>query len=126
VAQYYSRQGYAWARWNADGLTLDPPVRPTVRYYAAMLRRADYGLVTLFYSTSFTTANLPASILTAPRSASSNEVLASAALSANEPGLAALTIALRRDHAYRLVRSGAYDNATDHGVYLIWRKVTSR
>ena len=59
VAQYYSKQGDEWTRWNSDGLTLDPPGPPTVAGYAAQLHQVNYGLVVLFYSTSFTNSNLP-------------------------------------------------------------------
>jgi hypothetical protein len=127
VAQYYTPQGDNWARWNSDGLTLDPPVRPTVRYYRDALGQANYGLVTLFYSTSFTTGNLPVNaLISAKGQQASSHVLTSAGLGSDEPGLSALTAALRGDHSYRLVSSGPYDNANDHGVYVIWRKVTDR
>jgi Dolichyl-phosphate-mannose-protein mannosyltransferase len=127
VAQYYTPQGDDWARWDSDGLSLDPPVKPTASYYRKLLDKGDYGLVTLFYSTSFTTANLPVNALTgggAHRTA--NQVLASVGLGANEPGLSALTTALREDRAYRLASSGPYDNGNDHGVYVIWRKMAAR
>jgi hypothetical protein len=126
VAQYYTRQGNAWARWNSDGLTLDPPVKPTVAYYRKLLVQGDYGLVTLFYSTSFTTANFPVNALTSAHGRrESGQLLNSAALGSGEPGLSALTTALREDRAYRLVSSGPYDNANDHAVYVIWQKVVS-
>jgi hypothetical protein len=127
VAQYYTPQGDNWVRWNSDGLSLDPSAKPTVAYYRKTLSKADYGLVTLFYSTSFTTANLPVNALTSTEGRqASNQVLTSAALGSGEPGLSALTVALREDRAYRLVSSGPYDNGNDHGVYVIWQKVASR
>jgi hypothetical protein len=43
-----------------------------------------------------------------------------------EPGLGALTAALREDQAYRLVGFGPYGNAKGHGSYAIWRRVTKK
>jgi hypothetical protein len=126
IAEYYIRQGADWTRWNSSGLPLRPQRKPTVAYYLRVLRSTNYGLIALFYSTSFTTASLPTDIFTAtdPRR-TAQEVLDSAGGS-SEPGLGALTAALRRDHAYRLVKSGPYDSANSHGTYAVWQKVSSR
>src|SRR5262249_19278539 len=83
--------------------------------------KADYGLVVLFYSTSFTNSNLPTGILTSRSPAISHQIIGSAS-SASEPGLTPLTEGLQRDHAYRIFKSGPYDNANDHRVFVIWRK----
>lgn len=125
VAQYYSKQGDAWPRWNTDGLTLDPPGGPTVAGYTAQLHAVNYGLIVLFYSTSFTNSNLPTGILTAKPGTIADQVIDSAGPS-SEPGLGALTQALQRDHAYKIFRSGPYNNANDHGVFVIWRKQGAR
>jgi putative flippase GtrA/glycosyltransferase involved in cell wall biosynthesis len=125
VAQYYSKQGDEWTRWNSDGLTLDPPGPPTVAGYIAQLHQVSYGLVVLFYSTSFTNSNLPTGILTGRPGAVSNQIFDSAG-SASEPGLQELTEALQRDHAYQIFRSGPFNNANDHGVFVIWRKQAAK
>ena len=125
VAQYYSKQGDEWTRWNSDGLTLDPPGEPTVAAYTAQLHKVNYGLVVLFYSTSFTNSNLPTGILTAKPGTISHQILGSAS-STSEPGLGELTEALRRDKAYKIFRSGPFNNANDHGVFVIWKKQVAK
>lgn len=122
VAEYYTKAGEDWTRWKAEGLSLDPATKPTVAYYRRLLGQANYSVVALFYSTSFTGANLPAGLLTSTGSSSqARQVLGSLTIP-GEPGLSALTEALRADPAYRAVGYGSFDGANNHGLYVIWRK----
>jgi len=123
VAEYYTRHGADWTRWNSSGLTLSPGRTPTVAYYLKLLHSNDYGLIALFYSTSFTTASLPTDIFTSADAGRTAQDILDSAGGSGEPGLAALTAALRKDHAYRLVKSGPYDAANNHGTYAVWQKV---
>ena len=55
IAEYYTAQGRDWTRWNAS-LSLDPPAmsqKRTASYYTAQLHGANYGVIALFYSTTF-------------------------------------------------------------------------
>jgi putative flippase GtrA/GT2 family glycosyltransferase len=126
VVEYYTPQIAESARWSTGQLPLDPPATaPTAAYYARQLKNADYGLIALFYSTSFTSANLPPSLLTSPQASRvSTEVLGLVGVNSGEPGLLALTQALEHDKAYRLLRVGPYDSAHQHGVFAIWQRVT--
>lgn len=126
VVEYYTPQVGDSARWSTGQLPLDPSTAPTVSYYATQLRNGNYGLIALFYSTSFTSANLPASLLTSPQSARvSTELLGLVGINSGEPGLPALTQALEQDPAYRLLGVGPYNSAHQHGVFAIWQRVTS-
>ncbi len=126
VVEYYTPQVSDSARWSTGQLPLDPTTTPTTAYYATQLRNANYGLIALFYSTSFTSANLPASMLTSPQGGAgvSSKLLGLVSINSDEPGLLALTQALEQDHAYRLLTVGPYDSAHEHGVFAIWRRVT--
>jgi hypothetical protein len=122
VAEYYTKAGDDWTRWKSDGLSLNPPTKPTVAYYKRLLGQANYSVVALFYSTSFTNGNLPAGLLTAAGSSGKSQQVLGSASDPGEPGLSELTEALREDPAYHLAGNGPYDNGNNHGVYLIWRK----
>jgi putative flippase GtrA len=126
VAEYSTTQGADWVRWNTGALLLRPPGKATVAYYLQRLRSTNYGLIALFYPTSFTTSHLPTDIFTAADpDRTAQEVLDSLG-GATQPGLGPLTAALREDHAYRLVTSGPYDAANSHGTYAIWQKVSEK
>jgi putative flippase GtrA/GT2 family glycosyltransferase len=126
VVEFYTPQIGDSARWSTGRLPLNPgAVAPTVSYYTAQLRDGNYGLIALFYSTSFTSANLPPSLLTSPRGAGvSTELLGLVGINSGEPGLPALTRALEQDPAYRLLSVGPYDSAHQHGIFAIWQRVT--
>jgi hypothetical protein len=126
IAQYYTPQGRQWQRWSTKGLLLNPTAVPRsawVSYYAARLRSGNYGVLTLFYATNFSSVNLPGTILLAPRSRYiSEELLGLVGDNSGEPGLPALTRALEQDPAYRLVSVGPFDSAHTNGIYAIWQK----
>lgn len=125
VVEYYTPQIGDSARWDTGQLPLDPgTTAPTAAYYATQLKDGDYGLIALFYSTSFTSANLPASLLTSPHGTRvSSELLGLVGINSGEPGLPALTQALEQDPAYRLLSVGPYNSADQHGVFAIWQRV---
>ena len=130
LAEYYTKQGREWRRWN----TL-PSIPAGLRqsswnsYYAAQLHGGRYGVVALFYTTSFSLAqDLPGSILLSPHgSRTYQDLLSLVGANSREPGLAALTQVLEKDAEYRLAATGPYDSGTisgthDYGVYAIWEK----
>ena len=55
IAEYYTVQGHAWARWSA-ALSLNPPAASPGELesnYKKQLESGKYGVITLFYSTTF-------------------------------------------------------------------------
>jgi putative flippase GtrA/glycosyltransferase involved in cell wall biosynthesis len=124
IAQYYSPQVVDWTRWNTQ-LSLDPgPASPTVGYYAGQLKGLNYGLIVLFYSTSFSSGDLPYGILTSRAgSGFSTKLLSLVGTNSGDPGLRALTLALERDSkTYKLVSTGPYDSGHNHAVFAIWQR----
>ena len=130
VAEYYTPQGYNWTRWGG-ALSLDPvtvPKNSWTTYYSAQLRSGNYGVIALFYSTTFSSVKLPGSVLLPAHGSSPyQELLGLVGINSGEPGLPALTQALRNDTAYDLKAVGPYntDNFSgthDYGVYAIWQK----
>jgi glycosyltransferase involved in cell wall biosynthesis len=128
VAEYYTPQGQQWARWNSQDITLNPSaLRPGAwsAYYRSALGRGNYGIIALFYVTSFSSARLPGSMLVSPHSGRIyQELLGQVGVNSGEPGLPELTLALEQDPAYRLVAVGRYDSAHVPGIYAIWQKIT--
>ena len=127
IAEYYTPQGRQWTRWTTV-FSLDPvTVSPSdwESYYNAQLNRGNYGVIALFYSTTFSSApQLSSNLLLSPPSIStSRSLLAQVAKSSGEPGLSALTLALEKDPDYRRVAMGPYNSAHDYGIYAIWQKV---
>jgi len=132
VAEYYTLQGYQWSRWSQTGMSLSPvsPHSDWSSYYAGRLRSGSYGVIALFYHTTFSSApGLPGSMLLPGHSANKyQELLDLVGDNSAEPGLPELTLALERDKAYRLVATGPYDSGTSYsgysyGIYAIWQKV---
>ena len=126
IAQYYTPQGIDWMRWSA-ALSLDPvtvPQNSWRSYYAAQLRTENYGVIVLFYTTTFSSApDLPEGVLLSPRgNDTSQQLLNLVADNSGEPGLPALTLALEGSRYYSLVERGPYNAAHDNGVYAIWEK----
>jgi hypothetical protein len=131
IAEYYTAQGRDWARWNALP-SLDPPGNRATwaSYYSTQLRDVNYGVIVLFYSTSFSSAPelpgsdlLPGSGLVAPRN-TSQELLRLVGDSTGEPGLTSLTLVLERDKDYQLVAVGPYNNTGNRSIFAIWQKVS--
>lgn len=136
IAQYYLPQGTDWTRWTS-ALALDPAGLPTPvpksqwpRYYKHQLSTGNYGIITLFYNTTFaSTSALPGSILLAPHGGRTYTTLLNlVGTNSGALGLPALTLALEKDPAYQLVAVGPYDESSlsgthDYGVFAIWRRV---
>jgi len=122
IAEYYTPQGRQWARWTG-ALSLDPagPRSTWSAYYESRLGSGSYGVIALFYTTTFSLVPLPGGDLLKP-DASTQDLLALAADNSKEPGLAALTRALEADPRYQLAAQGPYDSANDYAIYAIWRK----
>jgi putative flippase GtrA/GT2 family glycosyltransferase len=136
VAEYYTTQGNDWTRWDDADLSLDPVGVKRSQwsaYYAAHLRSDHFGVIALFYVTSFTSnVRTPESILLSPRGRQQrDELLDIVAANSGEPGLAELTQAVEKDPGYRLAAVGPYDsgvsyNGYSYGLYAIWRQEAPR
>ena len=129
IAEYYTPQGYDWTRWNA-GLSLDPVTAPNSwsSYYSMQLHSQDYGVIALFYSTTFSSVRLPGTILLSSYDTRTyQELLGVVGDNSGEPGLATLTLVLETDRQYHLVAIGRYNTSNisgthDYGIYAIWQK----
>ena len=127
IAQYYTVQGRDWTRWTA-ALELDPPVQRDQQeaYYTSQLSSGKYGVIALFYPTTFSSApQLTGPDLLSPPGSRMNKELLRLVGGTREPGLLPLTLALEKDHEYRLVHVGSYSSAHEHNIYAIWEKVPS-
>jgi hypothetical protein len=126
IAEYYTPQGREWTRWSA-ALSLDPggPRNAWGSYYSTQLHSGNYGVIALFYVTTFSSASeLPENFLVSPPGSTTNQtLLESLGANSGEPGLRSLTLALENDRKYDLVRVGPYDGAHDHSIFAIWQKV---
>jgi hypothetical protein len=127
IAQYYTAEGLEWTRWDAT-LTLDPP--PAARddwelYYTIRLNGGNYGVIALFYPTTFSSApGLSKNLLLSPPGRSTDqELLRLVGTISGEPGLPALTLALEADPDYRFVSAGSYSSTHDYGIYAIWQRI---
>ena len=82
----------------------------------------------LFYSTTFSSAGLPESILLARyNSVTYKNLLQVVGNNSGEPGLAGLTLALEADKQYGSPEVGHYNTSNisgthDYGIYAIWKK----
>jgi putative flippase GtrA/glycosyltransferase involved in cell wall biosynthesis len=131
IAEYYTPEESDWTRWNAD-LSLNPvtsPSNPLKSYYSGKLRSGDYGVIALFYSTTFSSAPQLSGrmLLYSPASGRYQKLLQLVGSDSGEPGLSALTLALEGDPEYKLKGVGPYDASNfsgthDYGVYAIWQK----
>ena len=101
--------------------------------YSAQLRSGNYGVIALFYSTTFSSApGLPGRILL-PRHGISTyqQLLGLVEDNSKEPGLASLTLALEENQEYRRGAVGPYDASDfsgthDYGIYVIWQKMEQK
>jgi putative flippase GtrA/GT2 family glycosyltransferase len=130
IAEYYTPQGYDWTRWST-GLSLDPSVpsgESWQSYYATQLQTDKFGLITLFYSTTFSSAGLPGNILLSQKSGNKPpDLLSLVGDNSGEPGLPALTRALDASRQYYRVTWGPYNTTNisgthNYGIYVIWRR----
>ena len=132
IAEYYTPQGSAWTRWNG-ALSLDPvvPTSGWQKYYSTSLQNGNYGLIVLFYTTTFSTAGLPGNMLLPEQDTNPiSNLLDLVGDNSGEPGLPALTQALKTSREYRRVASGPYNTSNisgthDYGTYVIWQRVQS-
>jgi hypothetical protein len=121
VAEYYTALGSDWARWNPK-LSLVPSNQTASTletYYAAQLKGGKYGVIALFYPTTFSSAE-PVNILLSLPKLAGGGLLNLIGNGAGQPGLAALTHALQSDPRYRLVAQGPFYSDLNYGVYAIW------
>jgi hypothetical protein len=127
IPEYYTPQGGQWRRWVTT--SLDPANHPAADWRADYIRQLDtgkYGLVALFYTTSFSTApELPSRLMVQPYSKASRELLSLVGTNAGEPGLPVLTEILLADHGYTLAAYGPYNSAHDQGLFVIWQRVST-
>ena len=128
IAQYYTAQGRDLKRWSA-ALSFDPGGSQSrlESYYTTQLRHTDYGLIALFYSTTFASApELPEEFLLSQHDSGANGGLLGLGENAEEPGLQELTLALEKDRDYYPIDHGStigpYNSASDNGIYVIWLK----
>ena len=126
IGEYYTSEGLDWTRWNTT-LSLNPATGPPgtwKSYYAAQLRNGDYGVIVLFYTTTFSSKGIPGKFLVSrPGNGTYRTLLGMVGNNSGQPGLPALTLALKDDSEYRLVAVGPYDSAHDYRIYTIWQKV---
>jgi hypothetical protein len=127
IAQYYTPQGREWTRWSA-ALPLDPTAAAGSdwkSYYTGQLNSGNYGMIALFYPTTFSSApGLSENLLLLPPGPNMNqELLRLVGKVSGEPGLPALTLAIEADPEYQLVTAGPYSSAHDYGIYAIWQRV---
>ena len=130
LAEYYARDVSNWTRWDAT-LSLDPalPRKKWASYYSRNLESGDYGVIALFYSTTFSSVKLPGNVLLAHQGDRAyQQLLRFVGDNSGEPGLPALTRALERDSAqYHLAAEGRYNTNNisgthDYGIYAIWQR----
>ena len=130
IAEYYTSQGSDWTRWNGD-LTFNPvtvPKRLWTSYYSTRLHSQRYGVIALFYSTTFSSVKMPGTILFSSQNANTyQDLLSLVGSNSGEPGLPALTVALENDHDYHIAAVGHYNTSNisgthAYGVYAIWQK----
>jgi hypothetical protein len=127
IAQYYTAQGREWKRWDAT-LPLDPAAVAGSNwksFYTSRLNSGSYGVIALFYSTTFSTGpGLSGKLLLAqPGRTMNQQLLRLVGEVSGEPGLPALTLALEADRDYILVTAGPYSSFHNYGIYAIWQKV---
>ena len=130
IAEYYTREVSDWTRWDAT-MSLKPTGPPSTwpRYYSAQLHRGYYGVITLFYSTTFSSIKLPGHILLSHYGDQTyQDLLGFVGDNSGEPGLSALTRVLENNgKQYRLAAVGHYNTSNisgshDYGIYAIWQR----
>ena len=137
VAEYYTPQGDDWSRWGGP-LSLRPSGLSSNAlgpYYSRQLASGKYGAIALFYSTTFSSVKLPGSLLLpTPGGAGLTRTDAPAANlltlvgdNSGEPGLAALTVALRNSRQYQRTSEGYFNTGNisgshNYGIYVIWQR----
>ena len=132
-------QGGDWMRWSA-ALSLNPtgPAKDLESNYKTQLNSGNYGVIALFYATTFSSVKLSQTVPLLPTSAGATYATNAGAAYQNliglvgnnsgESGLSALTLALESKYSgYRLAAKGPYNTSNisgshDYGVFAIWKK----
>jgi 4-amino-4-deoxy-L-arabinose transferase-like glycosyltransferase len=126
IAQYYTPQGREFSRWSA-AMSLSPGLTGAAltRYYKYQLAHDGYGIIALFYTTTFSSTTAIGPLLVSePNGGASRRLLGLVGSNSGEPGLAALTEVLQTDReAYKEAGSGTYDSPHNFGVFIIWTRV---
>jgi glycosyltransferase involved in cell wall biosynthesis/putative flippase GtrA len=132
IAEYYTRDVSDWTRWDAD-LSLNPTGSHNSwpGYYSGQLHSGYYGVIALFYSTTFSSVKLPERILLNHYNGQTyQQLLRLVGDNSGQPGLPALTRVLEKDaKQYRLAAVGRYNTSNisgthDYGIYAIWQRNT--
>lgn len=125
IAEYYTPQGLDWTRWSTT-LSLDPALPRSAwgAYYKSQLSNGNYGVIVLFYTTTFSSATQPGSLLFHSSTSSTYQGLLNlvGANSSGDAGLPVLTQDLEMDSQYHLAAKGLYNSTDAQGVYAIWQK----
>jgi hypothetical protein len=126
LAEYYTPEGNNWQRWSSD-ISLDPTaIKPTAwpSYYAKLLTSRQYGVIALFYTTTFSSGGLTGSIQLSPHDLTNQQLLSLSQVAAKSSGLGlvALTKALEKSRNYARRGVGRYDSSLGETVYVIWQK----
>jgi hypothetical protein len=130
IAEYYTPEGNDWGRWG-ETLSLNPILltgETRVAYYKAQLHSRKYGLIVLFYLTTFSTSELSGSTLVSNQlGGPSTNLLTAVAENSGGAGLSALTQAIVESGAYSAVVWGPYNTSNisgthGYGAYVIWRR----
>jgi GT2 family glycosyltransferase/putative flippase GtrA len=131
IARYYASEITDRSKRNAsssiDSVTALPNAGSAA--YSARLLSRNYGVVVLFYSTTFSAAPGSLGRILLPRQESGfyQQLLKLVGENSGEPGLATLTVALEEDPEYGRGPVGRYD-ASDfsgthsYGIYVIWQR----
>jgi len=133
IAEYYTPQGRDSSRWGT-ALSLNPAgIRTSAleSYYARQLRDNNYGIIVLFYATTFSSVpNLPDPLLVSPpgRDTDQQHILGLEGDNPGEPGLPELTLAIENDASYitKGAWTGPYDSTNENGIYVVWQKKPQR
>jgi GT2 family glycosyltransferase/putative flippase GtrA len=130
IAKYYTPQGNDLARWSGN-LSIDSariaPGASESSYYNNQLRTDKYGLIVLFYSTTFSSGGLPGRMLLPQQSSKADkDLLSVVAVNSKDQGLPALTRALEGNRDYYRAATGSYSTSNisgthDYGIYVIWK-----
>ncbi len=130
IAKYYTPQGNEWSRWT-ETLSLNPPkALNNLGYYSDELKDGNYGVIVLFYSTTFSSGGsaLEKFLLSPPSNSNyQQDLLDAVGNNSGEPGLATLTLAIETNRQYSFIKGGGYNTTNisgthDYGYYAIWKK----
>jgi hypothetical protein len=124
LAQYYTPEGHDWSRWSVPrGFPSLATPGVSQATWDAAVRSSGFGVIVLFYPAPLSPPGLARDVLAGNAgTASGQRLLQQAGASAGQPGLAAATLAVQADRAYKLVAVGPDSSRSSSGIYAIWRK----